>query len=467
MAFISLSNVFFSYDSADDLFANLSVSFNDYERVAIIGDNGCGKTTLLKMLVGDIVPNTGEINRNANIYYMPQIQAHDSKSGGERQSFELARAFDSNAEILLLDEPTNNLDTDARKRFFDNLAAYPFGAVIVSHDRELLRYVNKIIELSNGQLHVYGGNYDFYVNQKRIEAENLQSKYTDSEKKIRRLNKTLDIAQNTRQHHEIKQRKDAANGRRSPIAANALKGKSQETEAKKRNIITKKLDEQRAIQQSLTEQMRDDKIKIPVPNKPFYSKELIKISNLHFAYGNKVIFDNFDLTIYGGTRIRICGKNGAGKTTLIKIICGELQPNDGTVKIHGKIAYLNQDLSVLEHDKTVIENIMNISGCLKHDAHVIAANFGFRGDASSKLVSMLSGGELLKATLAAILGGENQPDLLILDEPTNNLEIKSIAILEDALNQYRGAILLVSHDEIFAKNIKVDKKINICPIPAK
>ncbi|MBR6364233.1 MAG: ABC-F family ATP-binding cassette domain-containing protein [Alphaproteobacteria bacterium] len=467
MAFISLSNVFFSYDSANDLFANLSVSFNDYERVAIIGDNGCGKTTLLKIMAGEITPDSGTVTRDACIYYMPQIQMHDSKSGGERQSFALARAFDSGAEILLLDEPTNNLDTDARQRFFSALESYPFGVVIVSHDRELLQHMDKIIEMTNGQLRVYGGNYDFYVNQKRIESENLQSKYTDSEKKIRRLNKTLDIAQNTRQHHEIKQHKDVANGRRSPIAANALKGKSQETEAKKRNIITKKLDEQRAIQQSLTEQMREDKIKIPLPSKPFYSKELVSISGLHFAYGNRVIFDDFDFTMYGRTRVRLCGKNGAGKTTLIKIICGELTANSGVVKTFGKIAYLNQDLSVLDRNKTIVENIMDISGCLKHDAHMIAANFGFRGDTSSKRVSMLSGGELLKATLAAILGGENQPDLLILDEPTNNLEIKSIAILEDALNQYRGAILLVSHDEIFAKNIKVDGEINIRPIRAK
>jgi ATPase subunit of ABC transporter with duplicated ATPase domains len=467
MALISLSNVFFNYDSASDLFANLSLTVTDSERVAIIGDNGCGKTTLLKILSGDIVINSGNVARNATVYYMKQLHEPDSKSGGERQRFELARAFDSGAEILLLDEPTNNLDIDARSEFFARMDAYPFGMVIVSHDRELLGHMDKIIEISNGQLKVYGGNYDFYVRQKNLEMENLRSKYTDSEKAVRRLNRTIDIAQNTRQHHEAKQRKDIATGKRSPIAANALKGKSQETEAKKRAIIQKKLDKQIEIQQSLSEQMRDDKIKIPVPNKPFYSKELIKIANLHFAYGDKVIFDNFDFTMYGGTRIRLCGKNGAGKTTLLKIICGELTANSGTVKTFGKIAYLNQDLSLLTRDKTIIENIMDISGCLKHDAHVIAANFGFRGDSSNKKVYMLSGGELLKATLAAVLGGENQPDLLILDEPTNNLEIKSIAILEDALNQYRGAILLVSHDEIFAKNIKVDNGIEICPILAR
>ena len=152
----------------------------------------------------------------------------------------------------------------------------------------------------------------------------------------------------------------------------------------------------------------------------------------------------------------IVGGGYHGKSTLLKIICGKLRPDSGTVKTFGKIAYVNQDLSLLNNAKTIIENIMEISGCLKHDAHAIAANFGFRGTTSQQQVGTLSGGELLKATLAAILGGDNQPDLLILDEPTNNLEIKSIKILEDALNQYTGAILLVSHDEMFARNIKID-----------
>ena len=215
------------------------------------------------------------------------------------------------------------------------------------------------------------------------------------------------------------------------------------------------------LQQELSAQMIDDKIKIPLPNKPFYSKDLIQISGLCFGYGDKKIFDKFDFSMYGGVRVRITGKNGTGKSTLLKIICGDLIPQSGIVKTFGKIACLNQDLSELDKNKTVIENIMDISGVLKHDAHMIAANFGFRGDASNKKAGVLSGGELLKATLAAILGSENQPDLLILDEPTNNLEIKSIAILEDALNQYRGAVLLVSHDEMFTKNIHIDQEIKI------
>ena len=458
MSFISLSNVFFGYND-NNLLRGVSLTFNDSEHVAIIGDNGCGKTTLLRLLTGDLLPESGNINKNATTFILNQINVSDSKSGGEQQMFALMRAFESNADILLLDEPTNNLDSDAKQIFFNRLKSYSNGVVIVSHDRELLQQVDKIIELANGQIKVYGGNYNFYIEQKHLEQENIYSKYTDTKKSITRLNKTMDIAQNTRQHHEAKQQKDIATSKRSRLEANSLKGKSQETEAKKRAVIQKKLDEQMSIQQSLSEQMRNEVIKIPLPTKPFYNKELVNISKMSFSYGNKKIFNNFDFVLYGKSRIHLVGKNGSGKSTLLKIICGELKPESGTVKTFGKIAYINQDLSLLDKNKTVIENIMEISGCLKHDAHIIAANFGFRGDSSKQKCGTLSGGELLKATLAAILGGNNQPDLLILDEPTNNLEIKSISVLEDALNQYTGAILLVSHDEMFVKNIKTDNKI--------
>lgn len=460
MALISLSQCTFGYNN-NNLLDSVSVVFNDNEHVAIIGDNGSGKTTLLRLLTGDLLPDSGHVGRNASAYMLNQINASDSKSGGEQQMFALMRAFESNADILLLDEPTNNLDTDAKRTFFNRLNAYPKGAVIVSHDREVLQQMDKIIELHNGQLTVYGGNYDFYLAQKQIETDNIHSRYANTQKSIARLNNTINIAQNTRQHHEFKQHKEINNSRRSRLSANALRGKSIETEAKKRAIIQKKLDEQISIQQSLSEQMRNEMIKIPVPNKSFYSKELISIYNLCFAYEDKPVFVDFDFTMYGKSRVRLVGKNGSGKSTLLKIICGKLRPDSGTVKTFGKIAYVNQDLSLLNNAKTIIENIMEISGCLKHDAHAIAANFGFRGTTSQQQVGTLSGGELLKATLAAILGGDNQPDLLILDEPTNNLEIKSIKILEDALNQYTGAILLVSHDEMFARNIKIDTQKHV------
>lgn len=462
MAFISLSGVSFGYDADNSLLDDVSFVFNDCEHVAIVGDNGVGKSTLLRLLAGDLLPDSGNVVKNATVYTVGQINASESKSGGESQSYALARAFDSGAKILLLDEPTNSLDADAREKFFNDLNSYPFGVVMVSHDRELLQRVDKIVEISNGKIRVFGGNYDFWIAKKHAEHAVMQSKYVGACKEIARLTGTLNVAQNTRQHHTAKQLKDKKNSAAgSRIEANALKGKSQETEAKRRAIIQKKLNVQLDVRQSLSGAMRDEKIKIPVPGKSFYSKELVRISNIGFAYADKQIFDGFDFVMYGATRVRLLGKNGAGKTTLLKLICGNLRPQSGVVQTFGKIAYLNQDLSVLDKNKSVVENIMDVAGVLKHDAHAIAANFGFRGDVSKKLVGVLSGGELLKATLAAVLGGAEQPDLLILDEPTNNLEIKSIQILEDALNQYRGAILLVSHDEMFAKNIKINDVVKL------
>lgn len=461
MISISLYKVSFNYDNVNDLFSELSVSFDNRSCVAIVGDNGCGKTTLLKILAGILSPTSGNVSRNASVYYMPQIHDVDAYSGGERQSNELRRAFESGADILLLDEPTNNLDATARTKFFKDLRSWYGGAIIVSHDRELLNQIDCIYELQNGNIRVYGGNYDFYAATKKAEQETLESKYIDATKRLNRLNSTVQIAQQTAQHKEAKGLKDAAKGRRTRIHAKSLKGKSQETEAKKRKIIQEKINQELDTRQSISTALRDEKIKIPVPTTPFVRRELVRCENVSFEYNDKIVLRDFSLLLLGRERVRIMGRNGCGKTTLLNLICNKIKPIRGRVSTFGNYAYLNQNLSLLDSKKTIVENIMEISGALKHEAHVIAANFGFRGDASNKLVAVLSGGELLKATLAAILGGKNQPEMLILDEPTNNLDIKSIGILEDALNQYTGAILLVSHDETFVQNLRIDKTIEL------
>ena len=280
MQSISLLKVSFSYPSSDNLFSDLSFVFNSNAKVALIGDNGSGKTTLLKILADKLKPDGGRIVRNASVYLLPQITTHDSKSGGERQQIELTRAFASATDILLLDEPTNNLDAAARTKFFDDLHAWRSGAVIVSHDRELLNQMDFILELSGGKIRSFGGYYDFYVATKNAERENLESQYTHAEKRIARLTDTINIAQHTRAKHEAKQKKDRANkSAGGKIAANSLKGKSEETESKRRNLIQKKLDEQSEWRQNLSTQLRDDKIKIPMPPKPFIRKELVRVVN--------------------------------------------------------------------------------------------------------------------------------------------------------------------------------------------
>ena len=453
MKSISLLNISFAYSGTDDLFTDLSYSFSAYKKVAIIGNNGVGKTTLLKIISGDLSPDSGRVVRSATCQLLNQINTDSTKSGGQSQQQALNQVFDSGADVLLLDEPTNNLDATARKDFFKNLFSYCGGAVIVSHDRELLNQMDTLLELHNGKLSVFGGNYDFYVAQKRQMQESIEAKYTDAQKEIARLNATIAKAQNTRQHHEAKQKKDMANkANGSRIDANA---------AKRRKLIQAKLNRQLESCAELSAQLRNDTIKVPLPNAKVYDKEIVRLENVCFAYGEKSVLSDFSFTMRTGERVRIIGNNGAGKTTVLKLISGILQPSAGYIKISGKVAYLNQDLSLLNPNKSVVENISNYADILLHDAHVIAANFGFRGDTSKKKVGVLSGGELLKATLTAVIGSKNQPDLLILDEPTNNLDIKSTLILEDALNQYSGAILIVSHDEMFINNLHIDRFVHM------
>lgn len=458
MQSISLLKISFSYPGADELFSDLSIVIDDTRHMAVVGDNGIGKTTLLRIIADQLQPTSGKIVRNASVYLMPQISAPDAKSGGERQQQELKRAFESGADILLLDEPTNNLDADARSNFFVSLQKWPGGAIIITHDRQLLNQIDTIIEMSKGRLRTYGGNYDFYRMSKESERQKLESEYTNAEKRIGRLNKTKQIAQATMYSHLQKQSKEKSKGGQPKIVLNAVAGKSAETAGKAVRKIDKKLDEQFDKRQEITTNLRDDHIKIPLPAKPFPKKDLIMIDGLSFGY-DQTIFENFSFHMRGCERIRIAGGNGCGKTTLLKLIMGRIQPDRGHVKLGGRAAYLDQDLSLLDKNKSIVDNIIDFTNLNINQAHAIAANFGFRAAAAHKRVAVLSGGELLKATLATVLGSDQQPDLLILDEPTNNLDIKSIDILEEALNQYRGAILLISHDDSFIKSLEIHRTL--------
>ncbi|MCQ2599359.1 MAG: ATP-binding cassette domain-containing protein [Alphaproteobacteria bacterium] len=240
MANISLSNIFFSYNNSDMLFTDLSCSVTNGAHVAIIGDNGTGKTTLLKIIAGFIVPDTGHVTINGECKYLGQFNTNKLKSGGQSQMDAIAAAFDSNADILLLDEPTNNLDPNARHEFYKKLRNYYGTVVIVSHDRELLNMMDTLMELRNGQIRLFGGNYDFYIKMKQSERNAIESKYVNTQKKITHLTTTKTLAQSMRHKHETKQAKDRANSANgSPIEANNLRGKSQETEAKRRKIIEK------------------------------------------------------------------------------------------------------------------------------------------------------------------------------------------------------------------------------------
>lgn len=449
MKSISLLNVSFSFGQ-DYLFYDLSISFNDKSKVAVIGENAVGKSTLLKLLSNKLEVSSGKIISNASTYLLNQINISDNKSGGEQQLIELNKAFASDADILLLDEPTNNLDSYSKKEFFNLLKNWNKGIVLVSHDRELLNKIDYIYELKDKTIKTFGGNYNFYLYQKELEEKNFIKQHSNAVNTIKDLRKSFNMVQ------KIKHEKESKTSPKSIT----FKARTLEIESENKKKINKKIQKNIELKNTISEKLSEDKIKIPLPKNLFSNKELINIEHLYFGY-DKDIFNDFNLNILGNERVHLKGRNGTGKTTLIKIIMGIIKPRQAKIKLTENIIYLNQDLSLLNKNKSIIDNIIDFSNITINEAHRIAANFGFNSILSKKIVSNLSGGELLKAHLATIIGSKNQPELIILDEPTNNLDIKSIEVLEDTLNQYKGAILIVSHDETFINNININKVIDL------
>jgi ATPase subunit of ABC transporter with duplicated ATPase domains len=326
--------------------------------------------------------------------------------------------------------------------------------------------MDTIVELGSDGLKFYGGNYDFYVAEKERIRKAMEQDYTDAEKRISRLNKTKQIANDTSQSSlnrlNTSKQKTIATGHKFKHGGNHPADKTEGIASKKMALIQKKLDTQIKKQTELSNALRDDRIKIPVPERPHLRNDIVIIESMGFGYDRiSTLFQNFNLTIHGGDRVLFSGNNGSGKTTLIKLILGHLKPTSGAIKLLGNAIYLDQTLSLLDPTKSVLENILSFTNLTLNAAHSIAANFKFKNADAHKLVGVLSGGELLRATLAVVLGGAMQPDLFILDEPTNNLDLKSIMILEDALRQYNGTLLLISHDSEFVKNLGITRAIKL------
>ncbi|MDD4556595.1 MAG: ATP-binding cassette domain-containing protein [Alphaproteobacteria bacterium] len=520
--YLSVSNLSYSILGFQTLFEKVCFEVSNSQKVAIVGENGVGKTTLLKLLCGELLPSKGEIVINGKISLVPQslfefsgniaqvlgvaeiieslhkicenkateidfeivgenwdIEAKikseferwnlshlhlddlfERLSGGEKEKLLLIKNFISTADVLLFDEPTNNLDVASRRVFLEELKACSKLVLIVSHDRNLLNEMDVILELSKNKVQKFSGNFEFYQQEKARQVATIESKIVG-------LKETQKNVLKTKIENQIKADKSAKSGRAkvfsdkySSLQAGAMKGLSLASNAKKKNKLDGKILETTEEIKTLQLSILEEAIKIPLPEKPFIKDKLIEIENLCFSYGERVLFKNFNLFVGGKDRMVLKGKNGAGKTTLLKIILGVLSPQSGSIELCASVVYLNQELSLLDREKTLLENLQEINPQMNlNEAHRILANFKFRNELAHKKVSVLSGGELLRGCLAAILGTDKQPELIILDEPTNNLDLQSLQVLESALQQYQGALLVVSHDEKFLEQININREL--------
>jgi ATPase subunit of ABC transporter with duplicated ATPase domains len=388
-------------------------------------------------------------------------------SGGQVISLGLAAQLLKRPDVLLLDEPTNTLDLDARRRLYDVLEDWNGCLLLVSHDRALLDRMDRIAELDRGELRSYGGNFTAYEDAVKAAREVAEKNVRNAEQDVKREKRELQQARERAGRRASSASKNIGNAGLPKIFAGTMKRNAQESAGKANGTHTARVNDAKARLDEAGRAVRDDQkiaLQLPATNVPA-GRTMFLGEGLQVRYGESEIFskEGADLAIRGPERIALAGPNGAGKSTLLRLINGDLEPEAGDIKrADGRIAYLSQRLDLLDLDRTVAENLAAFAPAMPEAQRMnLLARFLFRGSRIHLPVSVLSGGERLRATLACVLYSEPAPQLLLLDEPTNNLDLVSVSQLESALDAYEGAFVVVSHDERFLNEIKVSRWLRL------
>ncbi|MBB3399038.1 ABC-F family ATP-binding cassette domain-containing protein [Rhizobium sp. BK060] len=522
-ASITLSNLSWSTPDGRTLLSNLDLSFGA-ERTGLVGRNGVGKTTLLKLVAGELQPQSGSIAFGGRLGILRQaVQVEEgaavvdffgasnalailrraeageatadeiavadwtveariaaaleragldaqpetllaSLSGGQRTRAALAALVFSNPDFLILDEPTNNLDRDGREAVIALLAGWRAGTIVVSHDRELLETMDAIVEITTLGARRYGGNWSAFRERKALELAAAEHDLADAERRVADVVRSAQVTAERQARSDRNGRKKAARGDMPRIVAGGLKRAAENTSGNKVRLGERRREE--AMEEASAARQRIEILQpfsaqlAPTGLPP--GRDVLRLDGVTAGYGpGEPIIRNLSFAMTGPDRVAIAGPNGSGKTTLLALITGTLQPWSGTVAVMTGFSLFDQSVSLLDRSLSIRENFRNLNPDANENAcHAALARFMFRADAALQQVSTLSGGQLLRAGLACVLGGA-KPPLLILDEPTNHLDIDSLAAVEAGLQAYDGALLVVSHDEVFLENIEISRRLQL------
>ncbi|MGJ0845797.1 macrolide transport system ATP-binding/permease protein [Tissierella praeacuta DSM 18095] len=432
------------------------------DKIGLVGLNGCGKTTLLNLIAKEINLDEGIIKTSIEPFYIKQLgdignkeidseyisklglknKNNEFMSGGELTRLKIGKFLTDNGKFLLADEPTSNLDFEGINFLIEKLSNFDGCIIITSHDRDFLdKLCNKIIEIEEGKIRIYEGNYSDYKAQRELEKKTQEGEYEKYIREKKRLEKVLvDTRKKSDKIKGTPKRMGNSEARLHKMGGQNAKKKLDN----KVKAIAKRIDKL-----EVKDKIREiDRIKVDFKGDEIFSKIVIEGKGITKTFGKKILFKNSDFQIYNKSKVALIGSNGSGKTTLLKMIM-EKVPNINISK-KANIGYFSQNLNILDEDKTIIENLLELNE-LEQDARDILARFLFRRDDVYKRVNILSGGERVKVSLAKILlGGFN---VLILDEPTNYLDIYSIEAVEEALINYDGTLLFVSHDRRFIERV--------------
>jgi ATPase subunit of ABC transporter with duplicated ATPase domains len=527
---LTLQNITYIHPNKNLLFSDLDLIVNKHHKIALVGNNGTGKSTLLKILAGELQPSGGLVKADPKPYYVPQLfgqfndhsiaqalgiddklnalreilegqvtdknmelldddwvieercqealahwglgdfdltQKMATLSGGQKTKVFLAGIDIHRPETVLLDEPSNHLDTDGRKLLYDYITTTSNTLVIVSHDRALLNLLDTVCELSKRSITTYGGNYDFYAEQKSIESNALNQDVKSKEKALRKAKETAKESIERQQKLDARGKKKQEKAGVPTIMMNTLRNSAENSTSKMKGIHAEKIGN---ISQELSQLRKElpgiDKMKMDFDNSALHTgKILINARDINFGYDGEPLWKQpLTFRITSGERLVIRGANGSGKTTLIKMMLGELQPTSGTIdRATAKTIYIDQDYSLIDNALSVYEQAQQFnSGALQeHDIKIRLNRFLFTKEYWDKPCKALSGGEKMRLILCSLTISNQAPDIMILDEPTNNLDIQNIEILTNAINEYKGTLLVISHDEYFLKQVNVERAIEL------
>ncbi len=424
-----------------------SLQIYDRQRIGLVGRNGSGKTTLLKIIAKEMSPDEGNVRLLASTEMVPQFKYVDThKSGGEITQSYLQNAFNESPGLLLLDEPTTHLDYERIVWLEHHVQDFLGAVLIVSHDRTFLdQLCTEIWEVEDAKVTVYKGNYSEYAAQKALERRKHQEAFETYEKEKKQIVKAIQEKEEKAQRATKKPKNISATDARQKGAKPYYANKQ-----KKLRKTVSAFETKLAQQKEVTKPRELPPIKMNVINEGVINnKIIIRGEEIVGKISNHLLWKPFHFYVRSGEKIAVIGANGTGKTTLLKEI---IEGKQGiTISPAIKIGYFSQHITILNPNKTILENIQLSSKQNETMIRTVLSRMHFWDDDVYKKVALLSGGEKVKVALAKLLLSE--VNLLILDEPTNFLDIESLEALEELLKGYNGTIIFVTHDRMFIKNV--------------